>query len=39
MILPNQLEDSDIRADTYVIGIVIEHQRKYKGQDQSKISC
>ena len=25
MIKSNQLEDSDIRVDTYVIGVVIEH--------------
>ena len=24
MIISNQIEDSDIRADTYVIGVVIE---------------
>ena len=37
--MSNQLEDSDIRADTYVFGVVIEHQRRYRGQGQSKISC
>ena len=39
MIISNQLEDSDIRADTYVIGIVIEHPRRCRAQDQSKRSC
>ena len=29
----------DIRADTYVIGVVIEHSRRCRAQDQSKSSC
>ena len=33
--MSTQLEDSDIRADTYVIGVVIENQRRYIAQGQS----
>ena len=39
MIKSNQLEDSDIRADTNVIGVVIEHPRRCRAQGQSKILC
>ena len=39
MIKSNQLEDSDIRVDTYVIGVVTVHPRRCKAQGQSKSSC
>ena len=38
MIKSNQLEDSDIRTDTYVVGVVIEYPRRYRAQDQPKSS-
>ena len=39
MIKSNQLEDDDIWADTYVIGVVTEHQRRCRAQGQSKSLC
>ena len=37
MVITNLLEDSDIWAD--VVEVVIEHNRRYRGQGQSNISC
>ena len=37
MIISNQLEDSVKWAN--VVGVVTEHKRRYRAQDQSKIFC